>query len=348
MFGRVAIWIENIFERESMMSSASQENTLNELTQIKVVSLKDLTIQDPSLISPTLLFRNGDPLDYSRVVSCQGEISGVFVVPKKATPVHDKLIFGFILKGNDLYFVEHTGNLKAFIEDFENKYELKEMNAVQVLMLLMNFMIQEDIYFLEDYNLHLEGLEEDIFEGRSTGMEQYVITARKDMNTLGNYYLQLSAAGEALQQAVIAQNESQEQALISLFLSRCNQLTSMVESVKDHVSQIWNLRQTKLSDKQNKISTLLTIITTLFLPLTLVTGWYGMNFSDMPLLHNSHGYVIVICFVLFVLAFEVHFIRERHWLWPDSSLKSTKEIKKNDKLVIPKNKKLANEEESKK
>lgn len=307
------------------MSSTSYENPLKELTKIEVVSLDALTLKNPSLISHTLLFDKDDPLDYSKVISYQGEISGVFVVPKKATPVHDKLVFGFILKGNCLYFVQHTGDLQAFISAFEAKYDLKEMNAVQVLMLLMNFMIQEDIYFLEDYNLRLEGLEEDIFEGKSTGMEQYVITARKDMNTLGNYYLQLSAAGEALQQAVIAQNESQEQALISLFLSRCNQLTSMVESVKDHVSQIWNLRQTKLSDKQNKISTVLTIITTLFLPLTLVTGWYGMNFSNMPMLHNPYGYVIIICVVLCVIAFELHFIRERHWLWPEPS--STNEPK---------------------
>ncbi len=315
------------------MPQPSNPNTLEQDAIIQIVSLQDLAAKDPNVITQNLLFNTHDPLEYSKVISYQGEIAGVFVIPKKATPIHDKLVFGFILKENHLYFVEHTGDLELFLKEFENNYNLNNMNAIQVLMLLMNFMIEEDIYFLEDYNVRLENLEEDMFEGHSTGMEQYVITTRKDMNTLGNYYLQLSAAGEALQQAVIAQNESQEQALISLFLSRCNQLSSMVDNVKDHISQIWNLRQTQLSDKQNKISTLLTIITTLFLPLTLVTGWYGMNFENMPMIHNPHGYVIIICCVVCIIVFELHFIHERHWLWPEpkakakTSLKSEKEKK---------------------
>ena len=305
-----------------MPDTTSNQDVLRQTAIIEIVSLQELESKNSNLMSQNLLFNKRDPLDYSKVVSYQGEIGGVFVIPKKATPVHDKLVFGFILKENHLYFVEHTGDLKLFLKEFEENYDLNTMNAIQVLMLLMNFMIEEDIYFLEDYNMRLENLEEEIFAGKSTGMEQYVLTTRKDMNTLGNYYLQLSAAGEALQQAVIAQNESQEQALISLFLSRCNQLSSMVDSVKDHVSQIWNLRQTQLSDKQNKISTLLTIITTLFLPLTLVTGWYGMNFENMPMIHNPHGYIIIICCVLCIIAFELHFIHQRHWLWPESSTNS--------------------------
>lgn len=309
------------------MPQPSNPNTLEQDAIIQIVSLQDLAAKDPNVITRNLLFNTHDPLEYSKVISYQGEIAGVFVIPKKATPIHDKLIFGFILKENHLYFVKHTGDLELFLKEFENNYNLNNMNAIQVLMLLMNFMIEEDIYFLEDYNVRLENLEEDMFEGHSTGMEQYVITTRKDMNTLGNYYLQLSAAGEALQQAVIAQNESQEQALISLFLSRCNQLSSMVDNVKDHISQIWNLRQTQLSDKQNKISTLLTIITTLFLPLTLVTGWYGMNFENMPMIHNPHGYVIIICCVLCIIAFELHFIHERHWLWPEPKAKAKTSLK---------------------
>ncbi len=307
------------------MSTLNQD-VLRQNAIIEIVSLQELKSKNLSVIDQNLLFNKRDPLDYSKVVSYQGEIGGIFVIPKKATPVHDKLVFGFILKGNHLYFVEYTGDLKLFLKEFETNYDLNAMNAVQILMLLMNFMIEEDIYFLEAYNIHLENLEEEIFQGKSTQTEQYILTTRKDMNTLGNYYLQLSAAGEALQQAVIAQNESQEQALISLFLSRCNQLSSMVDSVKDHVSQIWNLRQTQLSDKQNKISTLLTIITTLFLPLTLVTGWYGMNFENMPMIHDPHGYVIIICCVVCIIAFELHFIHQRHWLWPasDSTTKSSK------------------------
>lgn len=48
--------------------------------------------------------------------------------------------------------------------------------------------------------------------------------------------------------------------------------------------------------RQNQIMKILTIVTTVFLPLSLIAGWYGMNFQNMPELTAEHGY-LVICIV---------------------------------------------------
>lgn len=284
---------------------------------VQIITMDALNRDHPQLVQKTHLLGEGRPLRYTKIMLYQGELSGTFVIPKKEQPIQDQMTFGFILDGETLYFIEDKGDLHAYIQQFMTHYDLVETSVFEFLLLFMNYLIQEDIYFLEDYNARLEDIEENIYSGHSAGMERFIMMARRDMNTLSNYYLQLSAVGEAMQQTVIPQNMSDENAMISLFLSRCSQLLTLVGNIKDYTSQIWNLRQTQLSDKQNKISTLLTVITTLFLPVTFVTGWYGMNFKYMPLTQFRYGYEIIICLVLVVVFLEIRFIKARHWLSSD-------------------------------
>lgn len=281
---------------------------------IVVIDRKKLEKDYPELLVRTMLFKQNQPMDYSKVMYYQGELSGTFVIPKKEHPIQDKMAFGFILDNNSLYFIKDSGNLDGLLGQFMNEYDLTITSAFDFLVLFMNFMIQTDVYYLEDYNSRLENIEEDLYNGHSLGLEQMVMMARKDMNILGGYYLQLTAVAQTMQEVIIEKNQSLVNSMLSLFLSRCSQLLTMVDNVKDNTSQIWNLRQTQLSDKQNKISTLLTVVTTLFTPLTLITGWFGMNFRNMPLLKQSWGYPVIIGAVLVILFFEIRFIQSKHWL----------------------------------
>ena len=56
---------------------------------------------------------------------------------------------------------------------------------------------------------------------------------------------------------------------------------------------------------------ILTIVTTFFLPLTLITGWYGMNFTYMPELRWRYGYPIVIIAALCIAAAEYFYFKKK-------------------------------------
>ena len=58
----------------------------------------------------------------------------------------------------------------------------------------------------------------------------------------------------------------------------------------------------------------LTVITIIFMPLTVITGIYGMNFDNMPELHWHYGYFMVLAILLFIIIGLLVFFKKRGWL----------------------------------
>ncbi|MBR3223874.1 MAG: hypothetical protein IKF78_00950 [Atopobiaceae bacterium] len=58
---------------------------------------------------------------------------------------------------------------------------------------------------------------------------------------------------------------------------------------------------------------MLTIVETVFTPLALVTGWYGMNFVNMPELKHPDAYFIVAAVLIFFIALEFSIFKRRRW-----------------------------------
>ena len=72
--------------------------------------------------------------------------------------------------------------------------------------------------------------------------------------------------------------------------------------LREYGLQVRELFQAEIDIHQNNIMKTLTIVTTIFLPLTLVAGWYGMNFANMPELTWKYGYPsVIVISVLMVL-----------------------------------------------
>ena len=80
---------------------------------------------------------------------------------------------------------------------------------------------------------------------------------------------------------------------------------------RENVFQIRELYQSMQDARQNKIMAVITIVTTIFLPLTLITGWYGMNFVYMPELQWRYGYFAVIMISLIIVIAEIIYFKKK-------------------------------------
>ena len=88
----------------------------------------------------------------------------------------------------------------------------------------------------------------------------------------------------------------------------------MTTSLADYTAQIRDLSQAQIDLKQNKIMTILTVITSIFMPLTLIAGWYGMNFVYMPEFQSPVAYPIVIGVSVMIVIVSLIFFKRKKWL----------------------------------
>jgi len=92
------------------------------------------------------------------------------------------------------------------------------------------------------------------------------------------------------------------------------QVIDSVESLRDLLSGVLDIYMSSISNRMNEVMRVLTVIATIFIPLTFIAGVYGMNFERMPELQWPFGYAAVLGVMLLVSLGMVAYFRKRHWL----------------------------------
>jgi magnesium transporter len=92
------------------------------------------------------------------------------------------------------------------------------------------------------------------------------------------------------------------------------QVIDTIESFRDMTASMLDIYLSSVSNRLNEIMKVLTIIATIFMPLTFITGIYGMNFDYMPELRWYLGYPMVLCLMIVVVLVMLHFFRKREWI----------------------------------
>jgi magnesium transporter len=103
------------------------------------------------------------------------------------------------------------------------------------------------------------------------------------------------------------------------------QLMDLVESYKEITSGLMELYHSSVGLRTNEVMRVLTVITSIFIPLTFIVGIYGMNFApespsgqklpfNMPELYMPHGYTGVMLFMLLIAVGQLVLFRRMKWL----------------------------------
>ena len=91
---------------------------------------------------------------------------------------------------------------------------------------------------------------------------------------------------------------------------RADRLMNKTAQLLEYAEQVKDAYQSRLDARQNRSMQFLTIISTIFLPLTLITSWYGMNFQNMPELQNGYPGVIFLSVLVIILCIWIFKIKK--------------------------------------
>lgn len=87
-----------------------------------------------------------------------------------------------------------------------------------------------------------------------------------------------------------------------------------VETFRDLLSGMMDIYLSSVSNRMNEVMKVLTIITTIFVPVTFIVGVYGMNFDYMPELHAKWGYPLTMLVIIVTIGSLLYYFRKKKWL----------------------------------
>lgn len=294
------------------ITEADGENDRAEDTEILVVSLEDFRNMGNGLSHHHLLMRYMENPVYCKAEVFGTCILGTFSIPKRKELWRERLTFGYYMEKQRLIFVDDSGYVNSQIHRIKEMRYGKAAGAADFFAVFLDALIRDDSLYLQNYEQCLSEMEEKLLEGIPRDLYASILKCRKEIMVLHAYYDQLTDLAEVLE-ANTNQLLTQEQCrAFRNFARRTGRLHDQTENLREYILQIRELYQTQLDLVQNRTMNLLTVITAVFMPLSLLAGWYGMNFAGMPELEWKYGYPAVAAAGALIVAVEIWLIRKKH------------------------------------
>lgn len=225
----------------------------------------------------------------------------------------------FYITSNYLVFVSKGKN--RLIEQIKNDIEQNgkesanySINESKILYMLLDRLTSMDNIILKKIESSIAALEEQVLSGVEKDFTAEIIKLRKQLLYLKRYYEPLIDIAEDLEENENGLIDPGAIRYFKMLINRIQRLNNNVMHLRDYVTQVREAYQAQVDIKLNKTMKLFTVVTTIFLPLTLIVGWYGMNFTHMPELNSIYGYPFVIGLSLAVVAVCLVYFRRHDYL----------------------------------
>ena len=92
------------------------------------------------------------------------------------------------------------------------------------------------------------------------------------------------------------------------------QMLEFIEVYRDMINSMIDAFDTNISNRTNEVMMVLTVWSTIFLPLTFLTGVYGMNFKYMPELQGKYGYILFWVTAIVITSVMIYFFKKKKWM----------------------------------
>ena len=241
-------------------------------------------------------------------------LTGTFMIPDRGALGERSFGFAFALDEKGIVFIDESGKAEEMIRGIIRTKRSRRPSLERFLYDFLEQIVDGDLAVLEKYESELDVLENRMLSEAEQDDLIRVNEIRGDIRELWIHYEQLIDMGQELEENENGFFDDDELRYFHLFMNRMARLHDAAAALREHTMQVRDLYHAQLEVKQNRIMTLLTVVTAIFMPLTLIAGWYGMNFRNMPELTSRWGYPAVIAVSALIVAVSLIFFRKKKWL----------------------------------
>ncbi len=200
---------------------------------------------------------------------------------------------------------------KRFIEAVD-RIRSEEFKSERFIFAFIDSLISSDNKELENIEIEINRIEDLIIrKNQYKNFNEELLKYKRKLLKLRNYYEQLIDIGESLNENECNIFDKNNLSFFKSFIKKSERLVSDVNLLRDNIIQLREIHQTSLDMKLNNTMKLFTVITAVFSPLTLIAGWYGMNFRYMPELSWKYGYVFVIVLSILTVGISICIFKKK-------------------------------------
>ncbi|MDK2808112.1 MAG: magnesium transporter [Clostridiales bacterium] len=254
-----------------------------------------------------------DNIHFCKLENHPNYLFGTFHIPIKEE--HAKSYgFAFYILKEKMIFIDDTGLVKKLIDRIRQSRIRKGYTLERFFYDFLITLIEDDLIYLAALEKQITAMEESIVNGLTKDFSYHMLKFKKEISRLYRYYSQLADLGESLYEDEMDFFGEEEVATFRVFAERAQRLQGETQILREYAMQVQDVYQSEIGIRQNNVMKVLTIVTTVFLPLSLIAGWYGMNFLYMPELHWKYGYPFVVGLsILIVVVCLWIFKKKKFW-----------------------------------
>ncbi|MCR4740160.1 MAG: magnesium transporter CorA [Lachnospiraceae bacterium] len=241
-------------------------------------------------------------------------MTGSFRLPDRKNIEGNDFRFAFALDEKGIVFIDDSGKADLLIDAIRRTKRWRNPSLERFLYDFLEQIVEDDLPLMERYEEELNSIEDSILNSRGQEDLERVIDIHNDIRKLLVHYEQIIDMTQEFEENENGFFSEENLRYIHLFMNLMARRHDSAASLRDHTMQVRDLYHAQLEVRQNRIMTLLTVVTTIFMPLTLIAGWYGMNFRYMPELDWRFGYIAVIILSIAVVIFCLILFKKKKWL----------------------------------
>lgn len=246
-------------------------------------------------------------------VEIQNEcLSGTLYIPDEENPANISCRMFFFINRHNFIILENGTTARQITEKIINQRYNVSMNLQRFICLFFSNIMACCSVKLTGYEKRIMELEELIFRGEDAEFLTEIFNIKKELLIFRSYYDELCDIGRELEQDEIGLFEKKQRKYFGAVYDKADRLMNKSSNLLEYTQQIRDIYLSQINSRQNKNMEVLTVISTIFFPLTLITSWYGMNFEGMPEL--KHGYPFIIGLSASVLIACIVFFKKKKML----------------------------------
>lgn len=308
------------FVLDGRVRTADFESNSDSLPTIRLVGSSDVSDLGSARLRSLAL--NQGSIRHCHAELDEGRIVGTIALPKETFEQWSAKANGsriealFVLQEDSLTFATDDPFFLLLFDAYVSSQSFEKATTAAVFAEFLEFAVKDDMRYLVDLQERLDRLEENMSEDVNEipkDFDDYVVGVRKTLRSLLRFYKQHADMCRVISTIRGFEMKEMDRSMFGVVADRSERLCVDAQDLFDYALQIKNLYQSKIDVRQGKVMQILTIVTSIFMPLTLVTGWYGMNFENMPELHWRFSYFGIIAIVVAIVTAEVVIFKRKKW-----------------------------------